>query len=136
LLRGRLFSEGDVESARHVAVINQTLARRFFGNDNPIGQRIKFNQFDKLPNTPHDAYFEIIGVIADYRNAGLRKPPVPEALMPYTISPRLVPNILARTALNPSLLLKSVDQAVWAVDPQVGIDMSGSLGSILDEYEY
>jgi putative ABC transport system permease protein len=136
LLRGRLFSEGDVESARHVAVINQTLARRFFGNDNPIGQRIKFNQFDKLPNTPHDAYFEIIGVVADYRNAGLRKPPVPEALMPYTISPRLVPNILARTALNPSLLLKSVDQAVWAVDPQVGIDMSGSLGSILDEYEY
>jgi putative ABC transport system permease protein len=136
LLRGRLFSEGDVESARHVAVINQTLARRFFGNDNPIGQRIKFNQFDKLPETPHDAYFEVIGLVADYRNAGLRTPPVPEAFMPYTISPLLVPNILARTTLNPSLLLKSVDQAVWALDPQVGIDMSGSLGSLLDEYEY
>ena len=136
LLRGRLFSEGDVESARHVAVINQTLARRFFGKENPLGQTIKFNEFDNLPSTPHNAYFEIIGVVGGYRNAGLRNQPVPEALLPYTISPLLVPNILARTTLNPSLLLKSVDQAVWDVDPQVGIDMSGSLGSLLDEYEY
>ena len=136
LLRGRLLSEGDVESARHVVVINQTLARRFFGNDDPIGHSIKFNQFDNLPDTPHDAYFEIIGIVADYRNAGLKRQPVPEALMPYTISPRGVPNILARTALKPNLLLKSVYQSVWAVDPEVGIGMSGSLGNLLDEYEY
>jgi len=136
LLRGRLFSEDDVESARHVAVINQTLARRFFGNDDPIGQTIKFNEFDTQPDSPRDAYFEIIGIVADYRNAGLKNQPVPEALMPFTISPRLVPNILARTALNPNLLLKSVYQSVWAVDPEVGIGMSGSLGNLLDEYEY
>jgi putative ABC transport system permease protein len=61
---------------------------------------------------------------------------VPEALLPYTISPRGVPNILARTALKPNLLLKSVYQSVWAVDPEVGIGMSGSLGDLLDEYEY
>jgi putative ABC transport system permease protein len=136
LLRGRFFSRDEVESARDVAVVNQTLARRFFGNDDPIGHRIKFNVFDKLPDGPHDAYFEIVGVVADYRNAGIRNPPEPEALMPYTISPLLVPNIFARTTLNPSLLLKSVDQAVWEVDPAVGIEMSGSLGSLLDEYEY
>jgi putative ABC transport system permease protein len=136
LLRGRLFSEGDVESARPVAVINQILARRFFGNDNPIGQTIKFNEFDRQPDSPRDTYFEIIGVVADYRNAGVKNQPVPEALMPFTIFPGLVPNILARTTLNPSLLLKSVNRAVWEVDPQVGIDMSGSLGQLLDEYEY
>ena len=136
LLRGRLFSEDDVQSARHVAVINQTLARRFFGNEDPIGHEIKFNQFDDLPDAPHGAYFEIIGMVADYRNAGLKRQPAPEALLPYTISPRGVPNILARTALKPDLLLKSVYQSVWAVDPEVGIGMSGSLGNLLDEYEY
>jgi putative ABC transport system permease protein len=136
LLRGRLFSEDDVESARHVAVINQTLARRFFGNGDPIGHKIKFNEFDNLPDTPHNAYFEIIGVVADYRNAGLKRQPVPEALLPYTVSARGVPNILVRTALTPDLLLKSVYRSVWAVDPQVGIGMSGSLGNLLDEYEY
>ena len=74
LLRGRLLSEADVESARHVVVINQTLARRFFGKDDPIGHKIKFNAFDRFPDEPHDAYFEIIGIVADYRNAGLKKP--------------------------------------------------------------
>src|SRR5258708_22094926 len=42
LLRGRLLSRGDVESARHVTVINLTLAHAYFGNENPIGQSIKF----------------------------------------------------------------------------------------------
>ena len=136
MLKGRLLSKEDIESARRVAVVNQTLARRFFGNDDPIGRRIKFNEFDNLPDTPHDAYFEIVGIVADYRNAGLRKQPVPEALLPYTISPLGVPNILARTALSPNSLLNSVYQVVWNVDPEVGIDMSGSLGNLLDEYDY
>jgi putative ABC transport system permease protein len=136
LLRGTLLSEGDVESARHVAVINQTLARTFFGKDDPIGQVIKFNQFDTLPNAPHDTYFQIIGMVADYRNAGLKHQPVPEAFLPYTIAPLGVPNILARTALTPNSLLKAVNQEVWTADPEVGISMSGSLGNLLDEYEY
>jgi putative ABC transport system permease protein len=136
LLRGTLFSEGDVESARHVAVINQALARTFFGKEDPIGQMIKFNEFDKQPDAPHDTYFQIIGMVADYRNAGLKHQPVPEAFLPYTIAPLGVPNILARTALKPSSLLKSVTQAVWTADPEVGINMSGSLGNLLDEYEY
>jgi putative ABC transport system permease protein len=136
LLKGRLLSKDDVGSARHVTVVNETLARRFFGKDDPIGQRIKFNEFDSLPNTPHDAYFEIVGIVADYRNAGLKKQALPEALLPYTISPFGVPNILARTALDPHSLLKSVYQVVWDVDPDVGIGMSGSLGNLLDEYDY
>jgi putative ABC transport system permease protein len=136
VLKGRLLSKDDIESARHVAVVNQTLARRFFGNEDPIGRKIKFNEFDNLPDTPHDAYFEIVGIVADYRNAGLRKQPAPEALLPYTISPLGVPNILARTALSPNSLLNSVYRVVWSVDPEIGIDMSGSLGNLLDEYDY
>ena len=133
---GHALSEGDVESARHVAVINQALARTFFGKGDPIGQVIKFNQFDTLPNAPHDTYFQIIGMVADYRNAGLKHQPVPEAFLPYTIAPLGVPNILARTALTPNSSLKAVNQAVWTADPEVGINMSGSLGNLLDEYEY
>ena len=101
-----------------------------------IGQVIKFNQFDTLPNAPHDTYFQIIGMVADYRNAGLKHQPVPEAFLPYTIAPLGVPNILARTALTPNSSLKAVNQAVWTADPEVGISMSGSLGNLLDEYEY
>ena len=135
LLNGRTFSKSDVDSSQHVAVINQTLARRFFGIRDPVGQKIKFN-FLGFSDAPHNAYFEIIGVVADFRNAGLRYPPQPEALLPYTISGFGIPNILVRTAVDPNLLLKSTYQAVWSVDPNVGINMSGSLASILDEYVY
>ena len=136
LLNGRTFSKSDVDSSQHVAVINQTLARRFFGIRDPVGQKIKFNFLDRFSDAPHNAYFEIIGVVADFRNAGLQHAPQPEALLPYTISGFGIPNILVRTAVDPNLLLKSTYQAVWAVDPNVGINMSGSLASILDEYVY
>ena len=137
LQRGRLFSETDVASARRVAVINQTLARRFFGKQDPIGQKIKFNALDKMPDTPHGAYFEIVGIVADFRNTGPQRQIAPEALVPYTVSPLAVPpNFLARTGLDPSSMLNSVFHAVWAVDPEVGIDMSGSLEDLLNEYVY
>ena len=47
LIRGRLLSAGDIDSARLVAVINQTLGREFFGKGDPIGQKIKFVMLDR-----------------------------------------------------------------------------------------
>jgi MacB-like protein len=72
LLRGRLLSQSDVEAARQVAVVNQTLARNYFGNENPVGQRIRFSSFEMYADWPRDAYFEIIGVIEDARIAVCR----------------------------------------------------------------
>ena len=136
LLRGRPLSRTDVESARHVAVVNQALARSFFGQQDPIGEKIKFNAFDQLPDTPRDAYFEIIGVVSDFKNRGLQNLPAPEAFVPYTISGIGSRTILARTALDPNLLLTSIRQAVWAVDSGVAFHDSGSIQSFLQENSY
>src|SRR5205807_1201731 len=57
LTRGRLLTETDVEAARHVIVVNQTLARDFFGKEDPIGKSIKFNLLDTIPESPKDTYF-------------------------------------------------------------------------------
>src|SRR5262249_45407335 len=57
LVQGRLLSESDIESAHRVAVVNQAFVRAFFGKDDPVGQKIKFNFFDEMPETPHDTYF-------------------------------------------------------------------------------
>jgi len=136
LIRGRTFSESDVESTRRLAVITQAFARQFFGQDDPIGRKIKLNVLDSLPETPHDAYFEIIGVVSDYRNAGVQSPPMPEVLVPYAVSPAGVPNIIAKTGTDPKTLLLSLSKAVWSVDPEVGIDMSGTLEDLLREFVY
>ena len=65
---------------------------------------------------PHDAYFEIIGIVRDAKNQGLRNPPMPEAFIPNTISREGNRGILVRTTTNPIRMLRSVRQEIWAVD--------------------
>jgi len=136
LLRGRLISETDVGSARHVAVINEAFRTTYFGSEDPLGQKIKFNVFDQLQGTPHDAYFEVVGVVADFRNRGLLEPPTPEAFLPYSITGIGERFILARTAGDPKSLLTRLQREVWAADSNAAVSSSGSIKSLLAEDVY
>jgi len=136
LLRGRLLSEDDVASSRHVAVINQAFARTHFGSENPLGQRVKFNDFDHLPDTPKDAYFEVIGIVTDFSNRGLLKPATPEAFLPHSISGLGDRVILAKTAVDPMSLLADVQREVWAVDSHAAVVRSGSIEDLLGREVY
>ncbi len=137
LLRGRLLSRSDVESARHVTVINQTLARRYFANENPVGQRIKFTTFEEwAADWPRDAYFEIIGVIADAKNNGLQDAPKPEVYLPYTITSTGPRGIMVSTAGNSSLILASLRREITEMDPDVAISDDGTIESFLGRWYY
>jgi putative ABC transport system permease protein len=136
LVRGRLLSETDVDSARLVVVINQMLARHFFGEEDPVGQKIKLNELDRAPETPRDAYFEIVGVVADAKNQGLREPALPESFIPYSVSNFGHQGIMVRTAGNPLAMVNSVSRAVWAVDPDVALTQTGSIPTFLKDYAY
>ncbi len=137
LLRGRLLSQIDVDSARPVAVVNQTLAHQFFGNQDPMSQRIKFQVFDRtFLDAPHNTYFDIIGVVPDFqrRPGGTRYSVVPEAFVPSSVAGFGNPlSIVARTAVDPYSLLKNVYQEIWAVDPHVSLSASGSIKDLLRE---
>ena len=136
LLRGRLLSEADIDSARHVAVVNQAFVHAYFGSEDPLGQKIKFNDFDQLPETPHDAYFEVVGVITDFKNRGLVEPVEPEAFLPHSITGAGDRMVMATTAVNPKSLLPSVQREVWAVDSNAAVTESGSVKDFLGEAAY
>jgi MacB-like periplasmic core domain/FtsX-like permease family len=136
LLRGRLLSETDIDSARHVAVVNEAFVRAYFGSENPLEQKIKFNFFDQVPETPQDAYFEVIGVVSDFKNRGLFEPTVPEAFLPHSITGFGARNILATTAMDPKSLLPSIQRAIWSVDSNAAITESGSIQDFLAEFAY
>jgi len=120
LVRGRDFSEADVESARHLVVVNETFARSFFGTGDPVGQRITFH-FDRWRNAPPDPNFEIAGVVADAKNRGLREPIVPEVVFVYSALPGQGLGILAKTEGPPLSLVESLRRQVWTVDPAVAL---------------
>jgi len=137
LLKGRLLDQQDVDSASRVIVINQALARAFFSGEDPVGKTVKFNVFDRIADAPHDAYFQIIGIVPDIRNAGLRNDVLPQAFMPYSITGVDTSRaILVKTAVAPLSLLPELRKQVWDVDSNVAVSESGTLESYLYRYGY
>ena len=136
LLRGRVLSAVEVNDARKVAVINQTLARKFFGNTDPIGKRIEVKTLETWPEPMKDPVFEVIGIIADAKNRGIQEPIVPEMFLPYTITGFAERGVLVRTAGDPMHMLNVVRSAIWATDRNVALTFVGSLHDSLRRFSY
>ncbi len=119
LLRGRTFTEAEVVSARRLAVINQALAAKYFGKEDPLGRRIKIDLLETNPaiRIP-DPVFEIVGVLADSRNQGLRDPVLPEMVIPYTVMSGALNQmvLLVRAAGEPEAISHAIQHEIWAVD--------------------
>jgi predicted permease len=137
LARGRTLSNFDVNEAQKVAVVNQTLVNRYFGAANPIGRSIKLTMLQSLPKGAVDnPVFEIVGVIADVKNHGIQDPPMPEVLIPYTITGAFDRGILVKTVGEPGALINSVRREIWAVDRNVALTFTGTLTEYLNLFSY
>jgi len=108
LRAGRGFTERDDENAPPVIVVNETLARRYFAGEDPIGKRT----LDK--GIKHTVEWTIVGVVADVKRYGLEAESQPEVYSPYPKFPYLEPFLLlaVRTAGDPLKLAPAVRQQV------------------------
>jgi putative ABC transport system permease protein len=137
LVRGRFLSDVEVNAARKVAVVNQTLVTRYFGQEDPLGQHIKIKMLETLPNGKvENPLFEIVGVISDAKNRGIQEPPEAEMFIPYTVTGAFERGILVRTRSEPEALLNSVRREIWAVDRGVALTMTGTLNNYLTQFTY
>jgi len=124
VVRGKIWDETENHNAAHVAVINETMARLYFPKGDALGHSLKVPAIkDEPPYTlsapEANGWLQIVGVIADKRDDGLRKPIVPEAFVPYTLSMRMGTQILVRSkaGIAPLSLLHSIAAQVNSVDP-------------------
>jgi putative ABC transport system permease protein len=120
--QGRIWDETENHNAAHVAVINQTMARLYFPNGDALGHSLKAPEMRDEPPfnvaVPEaTSWLQIVGVIPDKRDDGLRKPILPEAFVPYTLSMRMFTQILVRSDVPPLSLLHAVGMQVNSVDP-------------------
>jgi len=140
LLRGRFFSEDDVSAARDVMVVNGAFSREYFPNEDPLGHKVKLDIFDRpyfAAAAPHDTYFEIVGIVRDFKTRGYDNPSwqsFPQAFVPYSVAGFNWRLFMARTTVDPSSLLKNMGQEVRALDPGVQISTSGTLEASLQEF--
>src|SRR5438309_11014997 len=97
LIDGRPFTEAEVQGKRKLAVVTQTFVHKYLASENPLGQRVHIAQLETLPDKLQDAWFEVIGVVADVKNRGLQEPIQPEIWVPYTMTGTGYRGVLVRT---------------------------------------
>lgn len=136
LLTGRFLSEVEVADARRVIVINQTFARRYFGKEDPIGRQVKLKRFESDDAKMEDPTFQVIGVISDTKNQGLEGEIFPETFVPLGITGAFERGIMLRTTQDPTALLNTVRQEIWAIDRNVAITLTDTLPNLMKRFSY
>jgi putative ABC transport system permease protein len=120
LLAGRQLTEGDADETRGVVVISQSMAERFWPNDDPLGKRIQ-PQFPKQQKTfwmpeSHNLPLTVISVVKDVKQEGINDSHLPQMYLPYLQNPSSIMNLVIRTPSDPLSYAAAVRREVYAVD--------------------
>lgn len=127
LQRGRFFSDHDVKGSSPVVIINDSVARRFFPGQDPIGRVLKFS-----PDDP-EQQFQIVGLVADTRDtsldAGLR------TQVYFSLLQRPFPqmHVLVRSSLDPATAVSSLQQVVESVDKNLPLRKARTMEEIISD---
>ncbi len=110
LLRGRGFADSDRSDSEKVAVVNSTLAARYFGGENPLGKVVN------LGSAEHPDRWRIVGLVSDVKAFGPDQPVHADLYRPLSQISFPLLAFTVRTTGDPSALIKSSEQAIWDVD--------------------
>ena len=135
LLRGHLFTAADVAAKRKVAVINQQLATKFFGQEDPLGKTVTLAGLERAPEPDKSPNFEIVGVVSDIKNHGLREAVLPQAYVPTTLASYGAYIVFIRTIGNPAGLTKALDGTVLAMDRNLLPQQTNTVEESLNQFE-
>jgi predicted permease len=116
LVAGRGLSADDVATARKVALINETLATRYFGEPRPIGRTLQLARLAIAQIGVTDPSFEVIGVVQDVRNQGVTDPAYPQVYLPFTVPILANLDLVVRTSGEPMAIAESVRRELRAID--------------------
>jgi putative ABC transport system permease protein len=123
LRQGRFFTDRDDTRTRPLAIINETLARRHFPRENPLGRRLRLGGVSR----------EIVGVVGDAKLYGLDKPIEPAIYAPQAQWPSAVMCLVVRTQGDPSAWTSAVRRQVLELDPDQPVSQVRTMDEMLSE---
>jgi predicted permease len=112
VVQGRTFGPTDAADTAPVAVINETMARRFWPGESALGKQVRINDGPAVVR-------EIIGIVRDTRESGLDAVPIPTIVVPHQQYPTGEMTYVVRTGGDPASMVSSVKAAVWTVNKQM-----------------
>ena len=113
VLKGRGITARDTDTTSPVVVINETTARRYWANEDPVGRRIGWRV--RGPQDPI-TWREVVGVVGDVHHGGLAEPVEPEIYLPYAQAPSALICLAVRMSGHQSLPASAIQQAVGSFD--------------------
>jgi predicted permease len=128
LASGRFFDERDTRDAPRTVIINETMARTHWPDEDPLGRRFSLGSADGGPMT-------VVGVVADVRETGLDVPSSPAVYLPIeqARSPFMWPRqLVVHTGGDPLALAPAVRGAIWAVAPDQPVSTLRAMSEVLD----
>jgi putative ABC transport system permease protein len=128
LVAGRGIADADTATSLKVAVVNRTLAARFFPDGHAIGARIRLG-----PN-PKAAWRTIVGIIGDIHHEGPDSPTEPQVFLPAAQDVNSDMQLAIRTDADPAALVATVRDVIRQVDPTVTVWQFRSMEGIVDEH--
>lgn len=128
LLQGRTFNALDGRDSQQVTIVNETFAKRFFPNNDPIGRRFTFGDGGNNPQ-----WLTIVGVVRDTKRQGLDAPVRIESWLPISQAPSRTMTMVVRSAGDPLAISRSVREAVWALDKDLPIPKMETMEQVLSE---
>ncbi|MGC2764755.1 MAG: ABC transporter permease [Candidatus Acidiferrum sp.] len=129
LMTGRTFGPQDTPTSSKVAVINDTLAKRFFPNESPLGRTFRLGG----PNAQADNDKMVVGVVNDAKYMGLNERPWPVAYFPYSQDIEYLWDFEVRFTGDPRLTIAGVRQVIHEVDPTLPVSSAGTLSEQVDD---
>ncbi len=112
IVRGRDFTDADIGSDAKIAIINEAMARTYFKDRDPIGERFGGDEAD----------IEIIGVVRDARGLSVREAPAPMAWYPLDATPAFVGSMQIRTNADPETTAAALRKALREIEPNLPVD--------------
>ena len=129
VLQGRNFTENDRAEAPPVTIINETFAKRYFPNQNPIGRRLKIGG----PERPTNQWMEIVGVVGDVHYGGLNVEPEPAYYENYLQTAWSETYLIVRSNSDPRQLAGAIRNAVWSLDKDLPVANIRTMEELLSE---
>jgi putative ABC transport system permease protein len=132
--KGRALTSQDVAGSLPVAVVNETFAKKYLSNVDPLAQRVVVEQL--IPGVTKlgpPVEWQIVGVYHDVHNGGVRREGFPEIEVPFSQSPWPQAGIAVRTFGDPASVTKSITAVVRSVDPNLPLDQVKTMDQLVDE---
>jgi putative ABC transport system permease protein len=114
LRSGRSLNEHDVSGQPDAVVVSETLVKKYFPGQDPVGKRLTFGD----PQAKDAQWYTVVGVVGDVRGISLNEEPYGQLYTSYRQTPRRSLTLVVQTAGEPTAMLGTIREKIWALDRQ------------------